>query len=100
MAVSRPKLIAGFSYAFACCDIPHRKNCIGHWYLSCGWVGKAKLVQALATGWAIRVSNPGGGEIFPTGPDQSWAHTASYTIGTGSLPRGKSGRGVMTTYPI
>jgi hypothetical protein len=29
-------------------------------------------VQRLATGWTVRGSNPGGGEIFRTRPDRAW----------------------------
>jgi hypothetical protein len=36
-------------------------------------------------------SKPGGDEIFPTRPDWPWAHSASYTMGTGSFPGGKAG---------
>ena len=32
----------------------------------------AQSVQRLATGWTVRGSNPGGGEIFPTRPDRPW----------------------------
>ena len=32
----------------------------------------AQSVQRVATGWAVRGSNPGGGEIFLTCPDRSW----------------------------
>jgi hypothetical protein len=42
--------------------------------------GIAQSAYRLATGWTVRGSNPGGGEIFPG------AHPASYTIGTGSFP--------------
>ena len=31
----------------------------------------AQSVQQLATGWTVRGSNPGGGEIFRTCPDRS-----------------------------
>jgi hypothetical protein len=41
-----------------------------------------------ATGWAVRGSNPGRGEIFRTHPDRPWTHLGSYTMGTGSLCRG------------
>ena len=41
------------------------------------------------TDWTVRGSNPRGGEIFRTRPDRPWAHLASYTMGTGSFPRGK-----------
>jgi len=33
-------------------------------------VGIAQSVQRLDTGWAVRGSNPGGGEIFRTRPDR------------------------------
>jgi len=42
----------------------------------------------LATGWTVRGSNPGGAKFsapVQTGPG---AHTASYTMGTGSISRG------------
>ena len=32
----------------------------------------AQLVQRLATGWTVRGSNPGGGEIFHSCPDRPW----------------------------
>ena len=38
----------------------------------CYWARIAQLVQPLATGWTVRESNPGGGEIFPTHPDGPW----------------------------
>jgi hypothetical protein len=34
--------------------------------------GIAQSVQRLATGWTIRGSNPGRGEIFRTRPDRPW----------------------------
>jgi hypothetical protein len=52
----------------------------------------------VATGWTVRGSNPGGGEIFRTGPE---AHPASCAMGTGSFPGVKSSRGVtLNTYPL
>jgi hypothetical protein len=30
------------------------------------------VVERLTTGWRVRGSNPGGGEIFRTRPDRSW----------------------------
>jgi len=37
------------------------------------FVGRvAQSVQRLATGWAVRGSNPGGGEIFRTCPGRAW----------------------------
>jgi len=57
----------------------------------------AQSVWRLATGWTVRGSNPGGGEIFRTCPDRPWAHPASCTMATGSFPGVKSDRGVMLT---
>ena len=56
----------------------------------------------VATSWTVRGSNPGGGARFSapvqTGPG---AHPASSTIGTGSFPGVKSGRGVtLTPHPL
>ena len=34
--------------------------------------GIAQSVQRLATGWAVRRSNPGGGEIFHNLPERTW----------------------------
>jgi hypothetical protein len=34
------------------------------------WTVIAQSVQRLATGWTVRCSNPGGGEIFRTCPDR------------------------------
>jgi len=51
-------------------------------------------------GWTVQGSNPGGGEIFHTHPDQSWAHPASYTMGTGSfLGVKRLGRGIYHPTP-
>jgi hypothetical protein len=35
--------------------------------------GIAQSVQRLATGWTVRGTNPGGGEIFRTRPDRPWS---------------------------
>ena len=60
----------------------------------------AQSVLQLATGWKVRGSNTGGGETFRTYPDRLRGHPASCTMGTGSFPGGKSGRGVaLTTHP-
>ena len=37
------------------------------------WAGIARSVQRLATGWTVRGSNPGGGEIFRTHPHRPWS---------------------------
>ena len=39
-------------------------------YLFVGRV--AQSIQRLATTWAVRASNPGGGVIFQTCPDRPW----------------------------
>jgi hypothetical protein len=36
------------------------------------WVVIVQSVQRLATGWTVRRSNPGGGEIFRIRPDRPW----------------------------
>jgi hypothetical protein len=38
----------------------------------CWWAGMAQSVQQLATGWTVRGSDLGGGEIFHNGPDRPW----------------------------
>jgi hypothetical protein len=53
------------------------------------WAAIAQSILRFATGGTVRRSNPGGGEIFRTSPDRSWAHPASYTMGAGSFPRAK-----------
>jgi hypothetical protein len=61
----------------------------------------AQSVYRLATGWTVRGSNPGGARFsapVQTGPR---AHPASCTMGTGSFPGVKSGRGVtLTPHPL
>ena len=62
------------------------------------------IVVGIATGYAL--DGPGiesrWGEIFRTCPDRPWGtHPASCTMGTGSFPGVKSGRGVtLTSHPI
>jgi hypothetical protein len=48
--------------------------------------GIAQSVQRLATGWTVRRSSPGGGEIFRTRPDRTLRPTQPpITKGTGSF---------------
>ena len=57
----------------------------------------AHSVQRLTTGWTVRRSNSGGARFstpVQTGPG---VHTASCTMGTGSFPGVKNGRGVLLT---
>ena len=51
------------------------------------WAGIAQSAERLATGWTVRESNPGGGEIFRTRPDRLWAPPSLNTMGTGSFPQ-------------
>jgi hypothetical protein len=60
--------------------------------------GIAQSLQRLATGWAVPGPNPRDGKIFRTNPDPVQSY--SFTVGTGCLFRGQSGRGVsLTTHP-
>ena len=70
------------------------------WFI-CTNVGRVtQSVKRLATGWTVRESNPGWDKIFRTCPDPE-AHPASCTMGTGSFPGVKSGRGVtLTPHPL
>ena len=49
----------------------------------------AQLVYRLATGWTVRGSNPGGGEIFRTCPDRPWGPTSLLYNGYRVFPGGK-----------
>jgi hypothetical protein len=57
-------------------------------------------VLELATGWKVRVSNPGGDEIHAPVRTCHGTHMAASSIGNMSLSRGKSGRVVdLTNHP-
>jgi hypothetical protein len=59
------------------------------------------VVLRLATGWTVRGSNPGGGEIFRTRPDRPWGPPSHLYNGYRVFPGVKSGRGVkLTTHPL
>ena len=45
--------------------------------------------RAVATGWAVRGSNPGGGEIFRTPPDPPWGSPSLLRNGNRVFPGGK-----------
>jgi len=61
----------------------------------------AQSVQLLATGWTVRGSNPGGGEIFRTCPDRPWGPPSLLYNGYRVFPGVKSGRGVtLTPHPL
>jgi hypothetical protein len=48
----------------------------------------AQSVQRLATGWIVRGSNTGGGEIFRTCPDLPWGPPSLLYNGYGVFPGG------------
>jgi hypothetical protein len=50
----------------------------------------AQSVKRLATGWKVRGSNPGGGEIFRTRPDRSWGPPSLLYDGYRVFTRGKA----------
>jgi hypothetical protein len=55
----------------------------------------------LATGWTVRGSNPGGGEICRTCPDRPWGPPSLLYNGTGSFAGVKSGQGAaLTPHPL
>ena len=63
--------------------------------------GIAQSVQRLVTGWKVRCSNPGGGEISRAYPDRLRDPPNLLYNGYRVFPGGKGGRGVMlTTLPI
>ena len=49
----------------------------------------AQSVQRLATGWTVRGSNPGGGEIFRTSPNRLWGPPSLLYNGYWVFPGGK-----------
>ena len=59
------------------------------------WI--AQSVWRLATGWRVRGSNPGEGEIFRTRPDQPLGSTSFIYDGYQIFPRGKLA-GRLTTH--
>ena len=53
----------------------------------------AQSVQRLATGWTVRGSNSGGGEVFRTCPDRPWGPPSPLYNGYRVFPGGKVGPG-------
>jgi hypothetical protein len=49
---------------------------------------RAVIAQRPATGWTVRGSNPGEGEIFRTHPDRPWGPTQPPTQRVPGLSRG------------
>jgi hypothetical protein len=55
------------------------------------WVGRmAESVYRLTTGWTVRGSNPGGGEISRTRPDRAWSPPSLLYNGYRVFPGGKA----------
>ena len=66
----------------------------------CARAGIAQSTQRLATGWKVRGSNPGGGEVFRTRPDLPWEPVSLFNGYRRFLPPGLSGRSMkLTTHP-
>jgi len=61
---------------------------------------QVNLWYLFATGWTVRRSNPGGGNILCTCPDRSWGPPSLLYNGYPVIPKGKTAWGVMlTTHP-
>jgi hypothetical protein len=56
------------------------------------WVWIVQSVWRHATGWTVRGSNTGGGEIFRVVRIGRGAHQACYSMGTGFHSRSKAAR--------
>jgi hypothetical protein len=54
------------------------------------WAGLTQSVKRLDTGWTVRESNSGGGEIFRTRPDLSWGPPSLLYNGYRVFPGGKA----------
>ena len=65
------------------------------------WAEIAQSVWRLATGWTVRGSNPGGGEIFRTCPDRPWGPPTLLHNGYRVFPGGKErpGRDADPSFP-
>jgi len=59
-------------------------------YPSLEWAGIAQSVWPLDTGWTIRGSNPGAGEIFRTRTDRPWGPTSLLCHEYPFLPGGEA----------
>ena len=53
-------------------------------------------ISRLATGWTVRGSNPGVGEIFHTRPNGPWSPPSLLYNGYRVFPGGNSGSGVAS----
>ena len=80
------------------CDIHPRRGSgslqevtAGQWNITyCGSTTDISKVSVVtATGWTVRGSNPGGGEIFRTCPDRPWGQPSPLYNGYQVFPGGK-----------
>jgi len=76
-------------------EVPHWDTDTFHLWINeqcnrTGWAGIAQSVLRLATGWAVRGSNPSGGEIFRTLPDRPWGPLSLLYNGYRVFPEGKA----------
>ena len=78
------------------------QNLIAIWTKMVDSVGRvAQSVQRLPTGWTVRGSNPGGGEIFRTCPDRPWFPPSLLYNGYWVFPGVRCGRGgPLTLHPL
>ena len=63
------------------------------------WAGIAQSVQQLATGWTVRGSNPGVGDIFRTRPDRPWSPPTLLYNGYWVFFQGVKGPGRGVNHP-
>jgi hypothetical protein len=76
-------------YPEYCSSIPHfvTSDYLEDYNTVLSWVGRDISVSiATRKSRTVRGSNPGGSEIFHTGPDRFWGPPAYYTMSTGSFP--------------
>jgi hypothetical protein len=80
-----------FSPKSGACQIFLNSELCGESYAHvCSILGRvAPSVWRLATGWTVRGSNPGGGEIFRTCPDRPWGPPILLYNGYRVFPGGK-----------
>jgi hypothetical protein len=59
------------------------------WVIYYQYIYQSSIEGRLATGWTVRRSNPGGGEIFRTCPDRPWGPPSLLYNGYRVFPGGK-----------
>ena len=73
----------------------HCEHSSGHGTYELIVLYKVQYIRYPATGWAVRGTNPGGGEIFCTSPHRPWGPSSLLYNGYRAFPEVKrSGRGV------